>query len=443
MVDDAASETMVFPRAEEAFRRARNVMPGGVNSPVRAFRAVGGTPFFAQKGEGPYLFDIDGHRYVDYVLSWGPLIWGHAHPEIVRAIVETAQRGTSFGAPTEMETEMALEVISLVPSIEVVRMVNSGTEATMSALRLARAYTARPCIVKFEGCYHGHADSLLVKAGSGVAALGLPDSPGVPSAVAETTLTVPFNDLPALEALFAARGEEIAAVIIELVPGNMGLIIPDPNYLLAVQQLVRQYGALLIADEVMTGFRVALGGAQARFGLDPDLTTLGKVIGAGLPVGAYGGKRAIMALVAPDGPVYQAGTLSGNPLAMSAGLTALRMLRAAAAQGLYDDLEAYGRQLVDAFVDAGRRRGIPVSGAAIGSMFGLFFHAGPVRDYASARASNTALYGRFYHGLLRRGVALAPAQLEAGFISATHGAAELAQTIDAIHGAMNALQATD
>ncbi|WP_229776203.1 glutamate-1-semialdehyde 2,1-aminomutase [Alicyclobacillus cellulosilyticus] len=421
-------------RSQKAYEKALSLMPGGVNSPVRAFRAVGGTPFFADHGEGPYLYDIDGNRYIDYLMSWGPLIWGHAHPEIVRAVTEAAARGMSFGVPTEWETRMAELVISLVPSIEVVRMVNSGTEATMSALRLARAYTGRPVIVKFEGCYHGHADSLLVKAGSGVATFGLPDSPGVPEATAKTTLTAPYNDLAAVESLFAAHGERIAAVIVEPVAGNMGCVLPEPGFLAGLRALTERYGALLIFDEVMTGFRVALGGAQARFSVRPDLTTLGKVIGAGMPVGAYGGRREIMSLIAPDGPVYQAGTLSGNPLAMAAGWTSLSML-AAAGDALYERMERYGQALVDAFVALGRRKGIPTFGVAVGGMFGLFFHEGPVTDYAAAKACDTRMYARFFHAMLEEGVALAPSQLEAGFLSAVHTEAELAETVAALERA--------
>jgi glutamate-1-semialdehyde 2,1-aminomutase len=426
-------------KSEAAFERAKKVMPGGVNSPVRAFRAVGGTPFYAERGDGPYLYDIDGNKYVDYLLSWGPLIWGHSHPSIIRAITEAASRGTSFGVPTELETEMANKVIDIVPSIEVVRMVNSGTEATMSALRLARAFTGRTCIVKFEGCYHGHADSLLVKAGSGVATFGLPDSPGVVASTASQTLTVPYNDIDALRDLFLSRGEEIAAVIIEPVAGNMGCVLPNPGYLQAVRELTRSYGSLLILDEVMTGFRVALGGAQEKFGVDPDLTTLGKVIGAGLPVGAYGGKREIMEMIAPSGPVYQAGTLSGNPLAMAAGLTSLQMLEQAAADGLYSKLQSYGQKVVDTFVSAGQEKGIPVYGHAIGGMFGLFFHDGPVHDYASASESDKEKYALFFHAMLKNGVSLAPSQLEAGFLSAVHSDTELSKTREAIQKSFSQL----
>ncbi|MCL6517737.1 glutamate-1-semialdehyde 2,1-aminomutase [Alicyclobacillus sp.] len=428
----------MFERSEAAFEAARRVMPGGVNSPVRAFKAVGGTPFFADRGEGPWLYDIDGNRYIDYLLSWGPLIWGHAHPEIVEAVVAAARRGTSFGVPTELETKMAEKVVALVPGVEVVRMVNSGTEATMSALRLARAYTGRECIVKFEGGYHGHADSLLVKAGSGVATFGLPNSPGVPHSTAEKTLTLPYNDVDAVRRLFAERGDEIAAVIVEPVAGNMGCVLPVEGFLETLREVTQSHGALLIFDEVMTGFRVALGGAQARFGIRPDLTTLGKVIGAGLPVGAYGGRRDIMALVAPDGPMYQAGTLSGNPLAMAAGLRSLEMLEAAG-PALYERMEQFGQRLVRAFTEAGRRRGIPVYGHAIGGMFGLFFHDGPVRGFADASRSDTARYAAFFHAMLREGVSLAPSQLEAGFLSAVHSEREVGQTEEAIVHAMAAL----
>jgi len=430
---------MSYDKSIAAFQDAKLFLPGGVNSPVRAFRAVGGTPFFAERGEGPYLYDIDGHRYVDYLLSWGPLIWGHAHPRIVAAVIEAAGKGMSFGVPTELETRMAEKVVSLVPSLEVVRMVNSGTEATMSALRLARAYTSRSCIVKFEGCYHGHADSLLVKAGSGVATFGLPDSPGVTKATAETTLTVPYNDIDALRDLFLERGEEIAAVIIEPVAGNMGCVLPRPGYLQAVREITRSYGTLLIFDEVMTGFRVALGGAQAMFGIEPDLTTLGKVIGAGLPVGAYGGRRDIMAMVAPEGAVYQAGTLSGNPLAMAAGLVSLQMLEDAAETGLYERLESYGNSLVETFLRAGEQAGIPVTGHAIGGMFGLFFQDGPIVDYQTAILSDKHRYAKFFHTLLEHGVSLAPSQLESGFVSAVHGEPELALTQDAMVTAFKSL----
>lgn len=430
---------MAYEKSRAAFEAAKRVLPGGVNSPVRAFGAVGGTPFFAESGAGPYLMDIDGHRYIDYLLSWGPLIWGHAHPRIVQAVSEVLVRGTSFGVPTELETRMADKVVSLVPSVEVVRMVNSGTEATMSALRLARAFTKRNLIVKFEGCYHGHSDSLLVKAGSGVATLGLPDSPGVAKATAETTLTVRYNDVDALRDLFFDHGEDIAAVIIEPVAGNMGCVLPRPGYLQAVRELTRSYGTLLILDEVMTGFRVALGGAQEKFDIEPDLTTMGKVIGAGMPVGAYGGRREIMSMIAPEGPVYQAGTLSGNPLAMAAGLVSLEMLEQAAKDGLYENLESYGHALVDTFLSTGREVGIPVTGHAIGGMFGIFFQEGPIVDYESAAKSDRQQYAKFFHKMLENGVSLAPSQLESGFLSAVHGERELEQTQTAIRTALKSL----
>lgn len=417
-------------RSVELFEAAQKVMPGGVNSPVRAYGAVGGTPFYADRGLGVMLYDVDGNAYIDYLLSWGPLIWGHAHPRILEAIAQAAARGTSFGVPTEIETRMAEQVIQMVPSIEKVRMVNSGTEATMSALRLARAYTGRSLIVKLEGCYHGHPDALLVKAGSGVATLGLPDSPGVPSAVAESTLTVPYNDAAALAKVFETSGEQIAALIIEPVAGNMGCILPQPGYLEFTREITHKYGSLLIFDEVMTGFRVAQGGAQAHFNIQPDLTTLGKVIGAGLPVGAYGGRADIMSLIAPEGPVYQAGTLSGNPLAMSAGLTSLQMVSEDTA--LYDRMGSFGRMMVDTFVMLGNRHGIPVVGASIGGMFGLFFHDDLVVDYQTARQSDGQTYAKFFHLMLKHGVSLAPSQLEAGFLSALHGQSELERTQDAM-----------
>ncbi|TDY47835.1 glutamate-1-semialdehyde 2,1-aminomutase [Alicyclobacillus sacchari] len=430
---------MAGEASKTAYARAQQVLVGGVNSPVRAFRAVGGTPYFAAYGEGPYLFDIDGNRYIDYLMSWGPLIWGHAHPEIVRAVAETAAKGTSFGVPTELETEMAETICRLVPSVEKVRMVNSGTEATMSAIRLARAATGRQYIVKCVGCYHGHADSFLVKAGSGVAALGLPDSPGVPQSTAERTLTVPYNDEAAMRGLFAERGAEIAAVIVEPVAGNMGCVRPLPGYLEAVRSITKEQGALLIFDEVITGFRLGLGGAQERFGVKADLTTFGKVIGAGLPVGAYGGRRDLMQMIAPEGPVYQGGTLSGNPLAMAAGLTSLRMLEEAAKRGIYEQMETYGRRLVDTFCDLGRKYGIPTTGDAIGGMFGLFFHDGPVVDFATASESDQPLYARFFHGMLAEGVAFAPAQLESGFMSCVHSESEIEQTLLAMERVMAGL----
>ncbi|MDB5084857.1 MAG: hemL, partial [Bacilli bacterium] len=389
-----ASEHNGFSKSGQEYARAKKVIPGGVNSPVRAFRAVGGDPVFVKSGSGAYFEDIDGNRYLDYVLSWGPLILGHAHPEVVAAVKRAACSGTSFGAPTILETEMAELVCSIVPSMEIVRMVSSGTEATMSALRLARGFTGRTKIVKFEGCYHGHADSLLIKAGSGVATFSLPDSPGVPDSVAAETVTVPYNDIAALEQAFQLFGEEIAAVIIEPIAGNMGFVAPLPGYLQQVRQITKDAGSLLIFDEVMTGFRAAYGGAQALYDITPDLTTLGKVIGGGLPVGAYGGRRDIMELVAPTGPVYQAGTLSGNPLAMAAGLTTLQIL---GQPGVYERMEAMARQLVEGFKQAGYETGIAVTGDAVGGMFGCFFHGDKVTDYQSAKRSDLSLFARYFH----------------------------------------------
>lgn len=365
-------------------------------------------------------------------MSWGPLIWGHAHPSIVAAVESALKRGTSFGVPTELETDIAEEICELVPAIEVVRMVNSGTEATMSAVRLARAATNRDYVVKFEGCYHGHADQFLVKAGSGVAALGLPDSPGVPKETAQRTLAVPYNDIDALTRLFQDHGEEIAAVIVEPVAGNMGCVLPRPGYLQAIRELTRSYDALLIFDEVITGFRVALGGAQSKYDVKPDLTTFGKVIGAGLPVGAYGGRRDLMEMIAPSGPVYQGGTLSGNPLAMSAGLTSLRMLKVAAEDGLYAQMEAYGKRIVDMFFELGEKYGVPVYGHALGGLFGLFFHDGPVYDFASVAGGDLQKYAAFFHGMLDAGVTFAPSQMESAFVSAVHTEKELDITLDAM-----------
>jgi len=419
---------MNLNRSVELLAAARKVIPGGVNSPVRAFRAVGGEPPFIARGEGAYLWDEDGNRYTDYVLSWGPLILGHAHPAVVEAVSAAARKGTSYGAPTALETELAELVIEMVPSVDMVRFVNSGTEATMSALRLARAYTGRHKIVKLEGCYHGHGDMLLVQAGSGVATLGLPDSPGVPPGAAQDTVTAPFNNLGAVEGLFEQFRGEIAAVILEPVAGNMGVIPPESGFLAGLRELTEAQGALLIFDEVMTGFRVSLGGAQELYGIDPDLTTLGKVIGGGLPVGAYAGKREIMETVAPAGPMYQAGTLSGNPLAMTAGLVTLRELRK---PGVFEGIVAQTERLCEGIGQAAAAAGVPVYQTQVGTMFCTYFAEEPVSDYATAKKSDTAAFGRFFQAMLEAGVYLAPSQFEAGFTSTAHSESVIAATVEA------------
>jgi glutamate-1-semialdehyde 2,1-aminomutase len=414
-------------RSDELFNIAQNLIPGGVNSPVRAFRGVGGTPRFIQSARGANITDVDGKTYMDYVGSWGPMILGHADEELVAALQEVAAKGTSFGAPTELEVELAQEVIDAVPSIEMVRMVSSGTEATMSAIRLARGVTGRTKLVKFEGCYHGHADSLLVKAGSGVATLGLPDSPGVPAALAANTLTLPFNNISALNEVFAEH-EDIAAVIIEPVVGNMGCVPPRDGYLDAVRKLTRDHGALLIFDEVMTGFRIGRGGAQQRYGISPDITTLGKIIGGGLPVGAYGGTREIMNNIAPAGPVYQAGTLSGNPLSMTAGLVTLRRLRD---ESVYERLESASKKLCDGLASAARDAGVTTVTNRVGSMWTSFFNDGLVVDWDTANKCDRQKYGKFFHAMLENGVYLAPSQFEAAFVSLAHTDDIIEQTIEA------------
>ena len=427
---------MNLKRSQALFEAARQVIPGGVNSPVRAFRAVGGQPLFIERGQGAYLFDVDGNRYIDYVLSWGPLILGHAHPRVVEALQRAVARGTSYGAPTALETELAELVGEMLPSAQMVRFVNSGTEATMSALRLARAYTGRDKIIKFEGCYHGHADMLLVQAGSGVATLGLPDSPGVPKGAAQDTLVAAFNDLAGTKALFDANPGQIAAVIVEPVAGNMGVVPPQDGFLAGLRALTEQHGALLIFDEVMTGFRVALGGAQALYGVRPDLTTLGKVIGGGLPVGAYAGRREIMESVAPVGPMYQAGTLSGNPLAMTAGIETLRVLRE---PGLFEDLVARTQRLSAGVGEAARAAGVPLYQTQVGTMFCAFFSQAPVTSWASARLSDTGRFGRFFQAMLEQGVYLAPSQFEAGFMSVAHTDEVIEATLAAAQAAFQAV----
>ncbi|MBP6820424.1 MAG: glutamate-1-semialdehyde 2,1-aminomutase [Acidobacteria bacterium] len=422
-----------YPNSAALFEHAQQVIPGGVNSPVRAFRGVGGTPLFIKSAKGPMITDADGHSYIDYVGSWGPMILGHAHDEVIVAIQQAATRGTSYGAPTELEIELAEEVIEAFPSIEKLRLTSSGTEATMSALRVARGFTGRPKIVKFEGCYHGHGDSLLVRAGSGVATLGLPDSPGVLAEVAQNTITVPFNDSAALEQVFDQLGDQIAAVIIEPVVGNMGCVPPAKNYLQLVRNITEKHGAILIFDEVMTGFRVSYGGAQQLYGVKPDMTCLGKIIGGGLPVGAFGGRREIMDVVAPVGPVYQAGTLSGNPLAVTAGLTTLRLLKSL---NPYPQLEKTTAKLVDGMAVAARDAGFQTTSNRVGSMFTCFFTSGPVFDWTTAGSSNRETFSRFFHAMLTQGVYLAPSQFEAGFVSIAHTDEIIDLTIDATRNAM-------
>ena len=425
-----------MPSSHELYQEACKYIPGGVNSPVRAFRGVGGEPIFFARAQGPYLWSAEGRRYIDYIGSWGPMVVGHAHPDVVHAVQQTVAHGLSFGAPTAIETDMARLVCELVPSIELVRMVSSGTEATMSAIRLARGYTGRDKIVKFEGCYHGHSDSLLVKAGSGLLTLGVPTSPGVPKELAAHTLTLPFNDSAQAEALFAKLGGEIACVIVEPIAGNMNCIPPVPGFLETLRRLCDQHGTVLIFDEVMTGFRVALGGAQSLYGIRPDLTTLGKIIGGGMPVGAFGGRREIMSHIAPLGPVYQAGTLSGNPVAMIAGLTTLNLLKE---PGFHARLAAKTDRLVAGLREAAAQAGVPLATNHIPGMFGFFFTDRPaVTSYAEATTCDTERFKRFFHAMLAEGVYLAPSAFEAGFISIAHGDDEIDATIAAARRAFRA-----
>lgn len=423
----------------ELFQRALPLMPGGVNSPVRAFKSVGGEPFFTQRADGAYLWDVEGKAYIDYVGSWGPMIVGHNHPAVREAVEQAVRDGLSFGTPCAAEVDMAETIIRMVPSVDMVRMVNSGTEATMSAIRLARGATGRSKIVKFEGCYHGHGDSFLVKAGSGALTFGVPTSPGVPKAAADLTLTLPYNDLGAAEALFEAEGDDIAGLIIEPVAGNMNCIPPVPGYLQGLRALCTKHGAVLIFDEVMTGFRVSASGAQGHYGVIPDLTTFGKIIGGGMPVGAYGGKRELMEQVAPSGPIYQAGTLSGNPVAMAAGLAMLDLVDTA---GFHEQLERKTERLTDGLQTIADSAGVPFSTTRVGGMFGLFFGPGPVTSFAQATACDAEAFRRFFHGMLERGVYLAPSAFEAGFMSSAHSDDDISATLDAAREVMDSLAST-
>lgn len=427
---------MKWIKSKTLYSRAKRYIPGGVNSPVRAFKSVGGTPIFIKKASGSKIYDVDGNEYIDYVLSWGPMILGHSHPKVVKALKRAVERGTSYGAPTELEVELARLVTKAFPSVEMVRMVNSGTEATMSAIRVARGYTGRDKIIKFKGCYHGHSDGLLVKAGSGATTFGVPDSPGVPKDYAKNTINLPFNDMKAVKGTLERLGEKVACIIVEPVVGNMGCILPRDGFLQGLREITRKFGIILILDEVMTGFRIAFGGAQELYGIKPDMTCLGKIIGGGLPVGAYGGKREIMMKVSPEGPVYQAGTLSGNPLAMTAGIETLKIL---SRPGIYEKLEKRAEQLEYGMKDAAKRAGVKTYLSRVGSMFCTYFTDREVWDYTSARRADTRKFSKYFRQMLGKGVNLAPSQFEAGFLSTAHTYSDIETTIKAGRESFKAL----
>ena len=423
--------------SQEVFISAQNLMPGGVSSPVRAFKSVNGQPIVFDRVKGPFAWDIDGNRFIDYIGSWGPAICGHAHPEVITSLQEALEKGTSFGAPCVLENKLAQMVVDAVPSVEMVRFVNSGTEACMAVLRLMRAFTGRDKVIKFDGCYHGHSDMFLVKAGSGVATLGLPDSPGVPRNTTSNTLTAPYNDLEAVKKLFSENPDAISGVILEPVVGNAGFITPEPGFLEGLRELTTENGALLVFDEVMTGFRISYGGAQKRFGVTPDLTTLGKVIGGGLPVGAYGGRKEIMSMIAPAGPVYQAGTLSGNPLAMTAGIKTLELLQQ---EGTYEKLESITSRLFEGIKQAANKNDIPINGGSLSAMFGFFLCEGPIRNFEEAKSTDSELFGKLHREMLTRGIYLAPSSFEAGFTSLAHSDEEIDQTIEAFYESFKAIK---